>query len=119
MTLSNENGLNLQSDAAYRQAATQVLAQVEDAVDRWLQDDIIDIDCARTGDMLTLTLPNRSQIIINLQPPLQELWIAARAGGFHFSWQGDGRWLDGRSGQSFIAVLQASLAEQAGAQLTL
>jgi CyaY protein len=119
MTLSNENDSNLLSDAAYRQAAAKVLAQIEVAVDRWLQDDVIDIDCARTGDMLTLTLPNRSQIIINLQPPLKELWIAARSGGYHFAWQGDANWVDGRTDSRFIDVLARSLTEQAGMALTL
>lgn len=119
MTLSNENDSNSLSDAAYRQAAAQVLAQIEAAVDRWLQDDVIDIDCARTGDMLTLTLPNRSQIIVNLQPPLKELWIAARSGGYHFAWQGEGNWLDSRSGSCFTDVLERSLSEQAGTGLTL
>lgn len=119
MTLSNDNDSNLLSEAAYRQAAAQVLAQVEAAVDGWLQDDVIDIDCARTGDMLTLSMPNRSQIIINLQPPLKELWIAARSGGYHFAWQGDANWIDGRSGMRFVDVLETSLTEQAGTVLNL
>jgi len=119
MTLSNDNDSKLLSDADYRKAAGSVLAQVEAAVDRWLQDDVIDIDCARTGDMLTLTMPNRSQIIINLQPPLRELWIAARSGGFHFAWQGDDNWIDGRSGARFMDVLDASLSEQTGTLLTV
>ncbi len=28
--------------------------------------------------MVTLTFANRSQIIVNLQKPLQEIWMAAR-----------------------------------------
>src|SRR5258705_2593820 len=71
------------SDAEYHAKANAVLASVEARIDALLQDDVIDIDVQRTGGLLELTFPNRSKIVLNTQPPLHELWMAARAGGHH------------------------------------
>jgi CyaY protein len=100
------------SDAQYDAAIQAVLQRVESAVDQWLQDDVIDIDAARSGGMLTLALPDRSQLIVNAQPPLQELWLAARRGGFHFKLAESGQWLDTRSGEEFFSLLSACASEQ-------
>lgn len=105
-------------DAQYHEAAREALARIETTVDRWLDDDVVDIDGARSGGMLTLTLPNRSQLIINTQPPLHELWLAARRGGFHFRYAGDNQWRDTRTGDDFFSVLSACASEQAGQTLT-
>lgn len=99
------------SDAQYFAETAAVLACVESHVDRWLQADVIDIDSARTGGMLELSFPDRSKIIINTQPPLHELWLAARSGGFHFKFV-DGRWTDTRSGVDLFSVLSTCASEQ-------
>ncbi|MDQ6679910.1 MAG: iron donor protein CyaY [Pseudomonadota bacterium] len=102
------------SDYAARSAA--VLASVEATVDRWLDEDVIDIDSNRTGGMLELSFPNGSKIVVNTQPPLQELWLAARSGGLHFRFV-DGRWTDTRGQREFFDALSACAAEQAGKSL--
>lgn len=106
------------TDAQYNEAIQAVLGRIESVVDRWLEDDVADIDTARSGGMLTLTLANRSQLIVNAQPPLHELWLAARRGGFHFRRSEEGLWLDTRSGEEFFALLSACASEQAGAALS-
>jgi CyaY protein len=105
------------TDAQYEEAVRSMLAHLERTADAWLEDDVIDIDTARTGLMLTLSLPDRSQLIINAQPPLHELWLAARRGGFHFRLNEAGEWLDTRTGESFADVLTACASEQAGRPL--
>lgn len=99
------------SDAQYLAETAAVLVCVESHVDRWLQADVIDIDSARTGGLLELSFPDHSKIIINTQPPLHELWLAARSGGFHFKFA-DGRWVDTRSGVDFFATLSTCASEQ-------
>lgn len=106
------------SDAQYQEAISAALSRIEQTVDRWLEADVIDIDTARTGSMLTLSLPDRSQLIVNAQPPLQELWLAARRGGFHFKRDAQGLWRDTRSGEEFFALLSACASEQARAPLS-
>lgn len=105
------------SDAQYRALAERVLAGVEATVDRWLQDDVIDIDSQRTGGLLELAFPGGSKIVVNTQPPLQELWLAARDGGYHFRFS-EGSWRDTRSGEDFFVRLSACASAQAGRALS-
>ena len=104
------------ADADYRTLTSAVLAGIEADVDLWLQQDVVDIDASRTGGLLELSLPDGSKLIVNTQPPLQELWLAARSGGFHFKYIG-GQWRDTREGRAFHDVLSACASEQAGVPL--
>ncbi len=104
------------SDNEYQRLTRELLSRIEATCDRWLQQDVIDIDTQRTGGLLELSLPNGSKLIVNTQPPLQEVWLAARGGGFHFR-HVDGRWLDTRDGGEFLAVLSRHASLQAGKPL--
>lgn len=104
------------SDTQYQQETHKLLAHIEATTDRWLQDDVIDIDSQRSGGLLELAFPNGSKIIVNTQPPLHEVWLAAKAGGYHFRWL-DGRWLDTRDNSEFIAALSLHASAQAGQAL--
>ena len=105
------------SDADYHAKTRAVLDRIEALVDRWLDEDVIDIDSHRTGGLLELSFPNGSKIIINTQPPLQELWLAARGGGFHFRFCADA-WLDTRDSTEFHALLSREASAQAGKNLS-
>ena len=105
------------SDTEYLREANAMLARIEAAIDRWLQDDVIDIDIQRTGGLLELTFPDQSKIIVNTQPPLHELWLAARGGGFHFRWSA-GRWLNTRDDSEFVQALSWHASAQAGKPLS-
>ncbi|MEO8296656.1 MAG: iron donor protein CyaY [Burkholderiales bacterium] len=105
------------SDVDYRRITDAVLSSIEAATDRWLQDDVVDIDSQRTGGLLELSFPDGSKIVINIQPPLQELWLAARAGGYHYRYSG-GRWLDTRDGSEFFASLSRHASTQVGRSLS-
>jgi CyaY protein len=104
------------TDSEYQALTRAVLSGIEAHIDRWLQEDVIDIDSSRTGGLLELSFPNGSKMVINTQPPLHELWLAARSGGFHFRYAG-GRWVDTKSGHEFFAELSARASEQAGRPL--
>jgi CyaY protein len=104
------------SDSEYHSLTAAVLASIEATVDRWLQDDVVDIDASRTGGLLELSLPGGSKIVVNTQPPLHELWLATRSGGYHFKHVG-GRWLDTRDGVDFFERLSVGASEQSGRNL--
>jgi CyaY protein len=104
------------TDAEYHRLTAALLAHIEATADRWLQDDVVDIDTQRTGGLLELTLPDRSKVIVNTQPPLHEVWMAARAGGYHYRWDG-AAWRDTRDGSEFIESLSKQLGAQAGRAL--
>ncbi|MEK8032102.1 iron donor protein CyaY [Ideonella sp. DXS29W] len=106
------------TDAEYLKHASAALASIEARIDRWLDEDVIDIDSHRTGGLLELALPNGSKLIINTQPPLHELWLAAKAGGFHFRLQPSGQWLDTKDGVEFFQRLSEQASAQAGVALT-
>lgn len=104
------------SDSEYHRLTAEVLATIEAAADRWLQDDVIDIDTHRTGGMLELSFPDGSKLIVNTQPPLHELWLAAKAGGYHYRHDG-GRWVDTRDGSEFFDALSRHASAQARVSL--
>jgi CyaY protein len=101
------------TDSDYLSRAEAVLAAVERALD----DIDADIEAERNGNVLTLEFANRSKIIVNLQPPMQEIWIAAKAGGFHFKFI-DGQWQDTRNGTEFFAALSEYASQHAGEPVT-
>ena len=104
------------TDLQYQNLAESVLKAVETACDRLNDQSDVDIDNQRTGGMITLTFTNKSQIIINLQKPLQEIWMAARAGGFHYKFNSE-QWTDTKGQSEFFADLSRYASEQAGQPL--
>ena len=65
------------TDLEYMDRAEQLLKAVERSCDRINDDTDADVDNQRTGGMVTLVFANRSQIVVNLQKPLHEVWMAA------------------------------------------
>jgi CyaY protein len=104
------------TDLEYLNHAEKALAAIELACDRINDASDADIDNQRSGGMITLTFANRSQIIINLQKPLQEIWMAARSGGFHYKFS-SGQWLNTKDGSEFFAALTHCASEQSGLQV--
>ena len=104
------------TDLEYQDKAEALLARIEAGCDRLNDETDADIDNQRVGGMVTLTFANGSQIIVNLQKPLHEVWMAARAGGFHYKFDGT-RWMDTKGNGEFFANLERYAAEQAGQPL--
>ncbi len=104
------------TDLEFLDHAEQLLQAVELACDRINDEAEADIDNQRVGGMITLTFENRSQIIINLQKPLHEVWLAARSGGYHFKF--DGRdWVDTKGQGEFFGRLSEDAKSQTGLAL--
>lgn len=100
------------TDLQYQDLAESALKAIETGCDRLNDESDVDIDNQRTGGMITLTFANRSQIIINLQKPLQEIWMAAKAGGFHYKFDG-AQWMDTKGAGELFAHLSRYASEQA------
>ena len=103
-------------DTEYQAAADRLLGAIERQCDDWLQQGVIDIDTNRAGSLVQLEFPNGSKIVVNKQPPLHEIWLAARNGGFHFKLV-DGAWRDTRDGAEFFARLSDEAGRQGGQPL--
>lgn len=102
------------TESEFNELAEAVLRAVElaaDAVDAG-------IDCARSGSVLTLELDNDTKIVVNTQLPMRQIWVAARSGGYHFSY--DGReWRDTRDGAELFASLSRLVSAQGGHPVVL
>ena len=105
-----------QTDSEFMNQAEALLRAVELACDRINDGAAADIDNQRVGGMVTLVFENRSQIVVNLQKPLQEVWLAARSGGYHFRWV-DGHWQDTKGQGEFFVILTRDASAQSGATL--
>ncbi|MCM2295380.1 iron donor protein CyaY [Rhodoferax sp.] len=105
------------TDSEFMDRAERLLKSVEASCDRINDESTADIDNQRTGGMITLVFANRSQIIINLQKPLHEIWLAAKGGGFHYQFDGT-QWLDTKGQGEFFASLTRYATEQAGQPLS-
>ena len=104
------------TDIEYLDRAERVLRAVEASCDRINDESDADIDNQRVGGMITLVFQNQSQIIINLQKPLHEIWLAARSGGYHYQFDGQ-HWMDTKGQGEFFASLTQYASAQAGCVL--
>ena len=104
------------TDPEYLDLAEAALAAIEQGCDRLNEATDADIDNQRVGGMITLTFANRSQLVVNLQPPLHEIWLAARTGGYHYRHDGR-RWLDKKTGEELFENLSREATLQAGVPL--
>jgi CyaY protein len=104
------------TDLEFLDQAERLLAGIENSCDTLNDDADVDIDNQRVGGMVTLTFANRSQIIVNLQKPLHEVWLAARCGGFHYKFDGT-VWQDTKGQGEFWHSLSRYASEQSGKPL--
>lgn len=103
----NERDFNTLADAS--------LARIESALEASAAD--IDFELA-AGGILEIEFADGSKIIVNRHAVAQEIWVAARAGGFHFRWDG-AAWLDTRDGTELFAKLSSLATQQAGESVVL
>lgn len=83
----------------YHQKADAALARIEAR----LEEADIDFELA-AGGVLEIDLEDGGKIIVNKQAAVQEIWVAARSGGFHYRWDG-AAWLDTRGGEELLAAM--------------
>jgi len=101
------------TDSEFMDRAENLLKAVEASCDRINDENRADIDNQRVGGMVTLVFSNQSQIVINLQKPLFEVWMAAKSGGYHYKYDGE-KWMDTKGQGEFFANLSRFASEQAG-----
>lgn len=87
--------------------ADTCLQQVQEMFEQAFENDVWDVDCKRSGNVLEIEfVANGSKIIVNSQAPMQEMWVAARSGGFHYKYEADA-WHNTRDGSELFATLRA------------
>ena len=84
-----------------------------------LDDSGADCDCEPKGTgVLELEFADGSRIVVNRHSAAQEIWVAAKSGGFHFRWNGS-TWVDTRDGSDLFATLSKLVSGQSGRQVVL
>ena len=99
------------NDSQYNSISDELILAVEEAIEVCG----VDIDFEGASGILTLTFLNKTKIIINKQAPLQEIWVATKFNGHHFSFEND-QWFDKRGGGEFWQFLAAAVSKQAEVQ---
>ncbi len=103
------------TESEFSRLADDTLRRIEHAVEAV----DADFDCALTaGGVLEIEFEDGSVIVVNKQAAAQELWVAAKSGGFHYRWDGAG-WRDTRSGEELFAALSRLVSSQAGRAVVL
>ena len=79
-------------ESRYQKLADSALGTIE----RMLEDvDAEVVDIERAGDVITLTFANKKKCVVNTQRPTRQIWLAANARAWHFSFdESSGKWLD-------------------------
>ena len=103
------------SDSQFEALATRALERVEAA----LEASGIDADFElKEGGVLEIEFADGSKMIVNRHAAAREIWVAARAGGFHFRWDG-AAWRDTREGSELFAALSKLVSAQGGEAVLL
>ena len=80
-----------------------------EAIEAMLETASVDLDFALVSSgVLEIEFEDGAKIIVNRHGAAQEIWLAARSGGFHFRWDGE-IWRDTRNGGELLAALCALL----------
>jgi len=105
------------NESEFQEIAERTIEDIQDAVDN----SGADIDYDEIGGVLTLEFEDGSKIIFSKQGAMNQLWMAAKSGGFHFNYDEDGeRWIcDSGDNEELYAMLSRLSSEQAGEAITL
>jgi len=107
------------TESEFLDLADATLPTIETALEDACDASDLDVECSRSGNVLEIEcVDNGSKIIINSQAPMQEMWLAARSGGFHYRYDGQ-RWLNTRDGTELYATLSEVVSSQAGVAVTI
>ncbi len=107
------------TESEFLALAESTLDRIEQCLDKLNDDDVVDVECRRSGNVLEIEfLRNATKIIVNSQAPLQEMWVAARSGGFHYKRVGE-EWRNTRDDSELFASLSQYVTEQGGAPVAL
>jgi CyaY protein len=103
------------SEEEFEARAGEALEQIEQALEA--SGAAADIEL-KPGGILELEFEDGSKMVINRHAAARQIWVAARAGGFHFAWDGQA-WRDTRSGSELFEALSALVSAQCGQPVTL
>ncbi|MEZ8060790.1 iron donor protein CyaY [Vibrio splendidus] len=100
------------NETEFHQLVDIQMQNIEEAID----ESEADIDYEVTGNVMTLEFENRSQIIINRQEPMKEIWLASKSGGFHFKLVDD-KWTCSKTGMELFEMVKEECEKHADEEI--
>ena len=98
----------IMTETEYLQQAKRLF----DAILSHIEDKHDDLETQVHGAVLEIENDDGQKVIINQQAAMKEIWLASRAGGYHFKFDNDA-WVNTRDGRDFwdyLAEVVAGLA---------
>jgi CyaY protein len=114
----NNSEIETIDDKQFHQLGSNLLQSIEVALEA--ADDALDLDLdieRQGGNVINIRFKDKSVIVVNTQPPLHEIWVAAKSGGYHYRWAGNMAkplWLDTKTGKELLSDLSEFASAQAG-----
>ena len=102
------------TETEFNQAVDAIFLKIEAALDACDSD----IDYESAAGILTLEFADGSKIILNRQGPTQEIWVAAKSGGYHYRLD-NGAWRNTRDSSELFAALSGYVSQQSGQDIQL
>ena len=106
-------------EQGFTKLATAALDRLEADIEQSAADADVDLELSRQGNVIDIEFEDGSKMVINSHEAAGEIWVAARAGGYHFKPMADGAWIDGRSGRELRPMLAELLSAQARTPMSL
>ncbi|CAM3745691.1 iron donor protein CyaY [Polynucleobacter antarcticus] len=114
----NNPSIETIDDKQFYVLGANVLQSIEVALEAADEALDLDLDIERQGgNVINIRFRDRSVIVVNTQPPLHEIWVAAKSGGYHYRWAGTlstPLWLDTKTGRELLSDLSEFASAQAG-----
>ena len=119
----NNSGVETIDDKQFYQLGSNLLQSIEAALEAADDEFDLDLDVERQGgNVINIRFRDKSVIVVNTQPPLHEIWVAAKSGGYHYRWAGtmtQPLWLDTKTGKELLSDLSQFASAQAGQALKI
>ena len=119
----NNSGVETIDDKQFYQLGSNLLQSIEVALEAADDEFDLDLDVERQGgNVINIRFRDKSVIVVNTQPPLHEIWVAAKSGGYHYRWAGtmtQPLWLDTKTGKELLSDLSQFASTQAGQALKI
>lgn len=103
------------NETEFATLAGEALAKIEQGLE--LSGADLDFELA-AGGVLEIEFADGGKIIVNRHGVAQEIWVAAKSGGFHFRYDGEA-WRDTRDGEELLSKLSRLVSAQAGETVVL
>ncbi len=105
------------NEAEYRHRAEALYREIEEAIDLMVEEQDVQMDYENSGGVLTIFLEDtHSQVIISRQTATQQIWVAAKSGGFHCI-DDNGQWRCTKTQETLQELLSRTCCEQSTAHI--